>query len=247
MILPGLIEYKHTGKSLEQRIEEQALQPDKAGYLYQGLWAMDKIFKEHGIHYWLDGGTLLGAVRHGGVIPWDYDADCKVFGCDKEKILSLNDEFKKYGFYIIKIQKKKHPICMELMIVSQRSKRVHIDLFLTTLHNKDGLLHLLSKKFSSRFLGSHWFIWEVVPTVPMKFGPLTLQGPNEPMRYLTTYYKKDCMQVAKVHRYYESFLKHYGYDVRFNLLECPAVYYELKDERVIIEEAKDDPYCIRYY
>lgn len=36
---------------------------------------IDKVCSENSLTYWLDSGTLLGAMRHGGFIPWDDDTD----------------------------------------------------------------------------------------------------------------------------------------------------------------------------
>ena len=39
------------------------------------LKCQDKVFKRLGLTYFLDEGTLLGAVRHGGWVPWDDTGD----------------------------------------------------------------------------------------------------------------------------------------------------------------------------
>lgn len=64
------------------------------------LKVIDKISRDHGIKYSLYAGTLLGAVRHQGFIPWDDDLDICMSRDDYNRFIELWDTVPHDGYII---------------------------------------------------------------------------------------------------------------------------------------------------
>ena len=67
--------------------------------MLEALKALDKICKEHDIKWWMDSGTLLGAARHGGFIPWDDDMDICMMGRDYRKFCKIMHKMDDENFF----------------------------------------------------------------------------------------------------------------------------------------------------
>lgn len=57
------------------------------------LLEFDSVCRKHGLQYFLAGGTLLGAIRHRGFIPWDDDADVYMLRKDFDELPNCFEDF----------------------------------------------------------------------------------------------------------------------------------------------------------
>ena len=107
------------------------------------LLVVDGICKKHGIRYWLCAGTLLGAVRHGGYIPWDDDLDVGLLRKDYQRLMEVlpgelpptmalqtNDTDKNYFYFFAKLRDRNSLLAEECPYDEVFKERgVFIDIF----------------------------------------------------------------------------------------------------------------------
>jgi lipopolysaccharide cholinephosphotransferase len=176
--------------------------------LYQMMNDVHDVFQATHIDYWVDWGTLLGAVRHHGIIPWDDDLDISVDKSQARAIESLRPVFQKLGYGLIpvffgyKIFPLNGEVVKETGDTDAKEYRFpFLDIFLTEL--RDGSVYYIKTRFLwGKRDGGEIYITadELYPLKDYQFGSFVVKGPHNPIPYLHSAYKKDCLEVA-----YQSF------------------------------------------
>jgi GR25 family glycosyltransferase involved in LPS biosynthesis len=184
------------------------MKPLLAGTLYQMMYHTAEIFDKHKIQYVIEGGTMLGAERHKGLIPHDDDIDLLLMPGEENKLLKLDvlKDLMRTGLTVsshwlgAKIYPKKdHPLGYSLNKDGYRYKTPSIDLFFSEKTQKEGESAIVYKNLRARNLWPKMYIKESEmynsngSLNKVDFGPLKVRSIANQKSYCTRAYGANYM------------------------------------------------------
>ena len=150
--------------------------------LYQLMKDVDEVMTSNGVPYVAESGTLLGAIRHGGLIPWDDDLDIQVFAENEQALLDLRPQFNAIG-----IDFAEQGFGYKLQPIGTRTGTFPFcDVFIIRFDD-NGYSYNNDKSFAKcKFHKS-----EYLPLKRYKFGDIEIWGPSNGTNFLQRCYGSD--------------------------------------------------------
>lgn len=94
-------EFSYTGWGLVDKFFIESKMKHAWAASIKVLKEVERICKKHGLLYFVDWGSLLGAVRHKGFIPWDDDIDIAMMREDYNRFLEIAQEELPVGYCMV--------------------------------------------------------------------------------------------------------------------------------------------------
>lgn len=176
--------------------------------LYRIFYHVHNTLYKFNISYYASGGTLIGALRHGGIIPFDNDVDLEISYKDADKILSreFKREIERHG-YKVKLHKESSSKEYNgrydwIKIIGKRigKNRPDVDLFFTeTIQDNDGKYYNKLTGYAGEIF--HKNVIESKYLYPLKraqFGNSWIPVPNRAEKILNLQYGKSWKNKAYI-------------------------------------------------
>ena len=169
------------------RVKKSMMPKELKVILYRLMKDVHETFDKYGVKYWAEGGTILGILRHGGLIPWDDDIDIAMLLEDTPNFMKAYQELK-----------DKYPINLtsELLKVYVPESWVYknnvlfgtptLDIFIMK-KQKDKII-TISDGMRLKWPNWYYFDKELFPLKLYQFGPIKIYGPASCEAYCNRFY-----------------------------------------------------------
>lgn len=186
-------------------VKHKTLTDEQVYNLYYILESLDNIFKKLQIEYSIFCGTLLGAYRNGGLIPWDDDCDIVIMNKDYHKTLTnkFKDMLEEYNLSIDYVWHG-YKISVKTSVRNPYDELYpYVDIFcLRYIPQNDRYEYWFREDYANSSILHN----ELYPLKTCKFGSLELPCPNDIESYLKREYGDDVLT-----HYYEMYDHWNGY------------------------------------
>ena len=183
---------------------------NQAKTLYRTLKHLNDILIDNNISYWVTGGTLIGALRHRGIVPWDDDGDICIMRKDIKKFRTkVVPKLEKLGYFVEEglldddgnknscaLDKKKNTCTW---FVEHNSKHsLGVDIFV--MERVGPLVTYSDPGWRTADNGGKtcFFIYKYIfPLVPVRFGNFWVMTPHNAVDHLNQCYGTDWVSVSQ--------------------------------------------------
>lgn len=190
---------RQTLRCADAKSYQSALRPCCRGHIRQIVADTARVLADHDVPWWLDYGSLLGAVRNPltrwadypwlpqderpagplapGIVPHDKDADAGFLGADWSKLMRVRAALERMGYVAIA---KPHGLKMKVRL--SQSNTTNLDLF-GWREKVGGVLfrprYINVDNYKGRDFPAKW----VRPLGTVEWEGITLPAPNNPVEF----------------------------------------------------------------